>query len=228
MKKIILASVLAAATCSSYAAETATMKVQGVLTNSSCTPTLSNGGTVDFGTFHLGDLSASEVNQLGKKDITLTINCTAPSKVSWNTLDDRRDSLKELRITNAFANGSDATSYINEFGIGKTAENVSMGAYSIGINPAAVTGDGQPKTLVARSGDGMYWNESTGQTGAAGPDDGWLRNFTITDPGKINPCAFTEAVFPLTIAAAIDSTTNLGITDTTQLDGQTTISLVYL
>ena len=49
MKKILLAaSVAVIMSSAAHAAETAVLKVSGVLTNSACTPSLSGGGIVDF------------------------------------------------------------------------------------------------------------------------------------------------------------------------------------
>ena len=92
MKKVLLATALSLCVTSAFAADpSAVLKVKGTLTNAACTPVLSNGGTVDYGTINLGSLNASAVNQLGQKNIDLTINCTAATKVSWNMVDDRAD-----------------------------------------------------------------------------------------------------------------------------------------
>lgn len=48
---------------------TAVLKVTGVLTNDACTPELDGGGVVDFGTKYINELSATETNQLGHKDL---------------------------------------------------------------------------------------------------------------------------------------------------------------
>lgn len=42
------------------------------------------------------------------------------------------------------------------------------------------------------------------------------------------PVAFTTATFPIRVAAAIQGTDTLAITDNTTLDGQATFTLVYL
>jgi hypothetical protein len=68
-------------------------------------PTLSNGGVVDYGTINLGAFFHS-VNQLGQKNIDLTINCTAPTKVSWNLVDERSSSNAKLTVENATALGN--------------------------------------------------------------------------------------------------------------------------
>ncbi|CZZ97653.1 protein YhcF [Enterobacter hormaechei] len=89
MKKVLLATALSLCVASAFAADTAVLQVKGKLTNAACTPQLSNGGVVDYGTIHLGELSATAVNQLGDKDINLTITCGAPTQVGWVVNDDR-------------------------------------------------------------------------------------------------------------------------------------------
>ena len=70
MKKLLLAaSVAVIMSSAAHAAETAVLKVSGVLTNSACTPSLSGGGIVDFGTTNIGNMSATQTNQLGNKDL---------------------------------------------------------------------------------------------------------------------------------------------------------------
>ncbi|MBJ4020917.1 DUF1120 domain-containing protein, partial [Salmonella enterica subsp. enterica serovar Derby] len=67
MKKILLITAIAAsfATTSVNADTTAVLKVTGQLVVGGCTPELSGGGVVDYGTIRLATLSATDVNQLG-------------------------------------------------------------------------------------------------------------------------------------------------------------------
>ena len=51
---------------------------------------------------------------------------------------------------------------------------------------------------------------------------------TVAKTGERAPLAFTTAAFPLKIALAIAPSKNLTLTDRTDLDGQSTITLVYL
>ena len=89
MKKIIIATAVAMTlSATAHADSTAVLKLKGVLTNNACTPTLSDGAVVDFGTKYISSLSATADNQLGYKDISLTINCSAATKVAWSITDD--------------------------------------------------------------------------------------------------------------------------------------------
>lgn len=130
MKKILIATAVALSlSAAAQAAEsTAVLKVTGVLTNDACTPELDGGGVVDFGTKYINELSATETNQLGTKDLNLTISCTTPTKVSWSVNDDRTDSMVRLTITNGAWVG-DETAWGSDqlFGVGKTAGGVSIG-----------------------------------------------------------------------------------------------------
>ena len=98
MKKIILATAIALSTTSAFAAETAVLKVKGTLTNAACTAELGNGGIVDYGYIRLGELSNTSNNKIGQKQIPVTINCTAPTKVGFTITDNRGDSNAQLPV----------------------------------------------------------------------------------------------------------------------------------
>ncbi len=61
---------------------TAVLKVTGQLIVGGCTPELSDGGVVDYGTIRLATLSATDVNQLGTKDVSLSISCPSATKAA--------------------------------------------------------------------------------------------------------------------------------------------------
>ncbi|WP_230793892.1 DUF1120 domain-containing protein [Enterobacter cloacae] len=83
MKKVILATAIAINTSSVFASGTAVMQVKGTLTNSACTAELGNGGVLDYGFIRLGELSETSNNKIGQKQIPVSINCTAPTKVGF-------------------------------------------------------------------------------------------------------------------------------------------------
>lgn len=226
MKKVILATALSLCVASAFAADTAVLKVTGKLTNAACTPVLSKGGIVDYGSIHLGDLSPTAVNQLGQKNIDLTINCTAATKVAWNMVDDRADSNAGVTIEKGQYNGGDIISYSDTdqtYGVGKTAGGVKIGDYSMFVNIASVVADGKNVDTILMDKGATAWAKSSGQTRAAG-----IRDLSVATTGTLEPLAFITATFPLVTALAIQDTTKLAITDDTKLDGQLTISLKYL
>ncbi|MCL6721992.1 DUF1120 domain-containing protein [Klebsiella sp. T2.Ur] len=91
MKKLLLATLIAVASHAALADSTVVMKVKGKMNNASCTPELSNGGSIDFGTIALDQLSPTQTNQMGQKDMSLTITCPSATKVAWSIADNKED-----------------------------------------------------------------------------------------------------------------------------------------
>lgn len=225
MKKILLVTMLALCINSAFAADTAVMKVQGNLTNSSCTPELSNGGTVDYGTISLAGLSATDINQLGKRDFTLTITCVTPTKIAFSTTDDRNGTAPLVKVINGRNGGGDVVDGDKLFGVNKTAGGVNIGNYSIYVNETSMQIDGKRGIFVYSSDNGSSWaNLGVGEIL-------YNRNRISTvaaSAQNVAPLAFSTAVIPMTTALAIQGTDTLAITDDTPIDGQATFTLIYL
>ncbi|WP_038859689.1 DUF1120 domain-containing protein [Cronobacter sakazakii] len=227
-KMILAGAVIMALAGTAQAADSVDLNVKGTLVNGSCTPSLENGGVVDFGYIPLGNLSKTETNSLGQKKIVLTITCDSEMPVAFDVKDNRSESMVDLTVNSAFYNGSNCTAGSNKFGLGKTAENVNIGAYCVGINVPEATIDGT-------SGDVIYKNLGNAANDWSKTGDGSVRNFspddrylTIADAGTVIPKAGKNFTFPLIVTAAIQGTDVLAITDNTNLDGSATISLVYI
>jgi hypothetical protein len=226
MKKIILASLIATATCSSYAANTATLNVNGTLTMGACTPVLSDGGVIDYGNITLGDLSATEDNQMGSRDVTLEINCESPVKVGFTSIDNRPNTKVPMDVV--FANGNKAgksyTGYIN--GLGTTAEGAKIGAYGVKVKYDQALADGVSAQMIYEQSLSGSWTVITDAGAGVYFQEANIRTMTVGIDGI--PVAFTTATIPLEVAMAIAPTDTLGITDEAILDGELTISMVYL
>lgn len=208
---------------SAFAAETADLKVQGSLVMGSCTPTLSSGGVVDYGKISLASLKTDAVNQLGSKEVTLTLTCQSPTKVGWTTMDDRTDTVFD---TKPEVNGKTAPLPVDEFGLGKTAGGIALGSYSIVAgNSGEPLVDGEAGQTGFSDDNAATWNKSSTDGSFHRADGARVITFVDTDGA---PVAFTVASDVLTIGAAIQNTTTLAITDDTPLDGQATISVKYL
>ncbi|MDK9363660.1 DUF1120 domain-containing protein [Lelliottia wanjuensis] len=208
---------------SAFAADSTDLKVQGTLIMGSCTPTLSSGGVVDYGKISLGNLKTDAVNQLGTKEITLTLTCESPTKVAWSTMDDQSDSIVD---TQPEIEGNPTTEVIDEFGLGKTAGGVNIGSYSIiTANNGDPIVDGLAGTVGISEDDAATWTKG-GNGGAYSHNDG-SRLMTYVDATGV-PVAFTTASDILRVGASVQDTTTLAITDDTPLNGQATISVKYL
>lgn len=229
MKKILIATAVALSlSAAAQAAEsTAVLKVTGVLTNDACTPELDGGGVVDFGTKYINELSATEDNQLGYKDMTLMITCTAATKVGWSITDNHADTMQKTKIDNATATGYQVGGSSQMFGVGKTAGNVNIGAYSVSTE-RSITVDGGKKDLGCGYVNSDTWTPATTDVFLVAKSDGSNMFSVITSGSSDDLVPFMNAVFPLRIALAIQKTDALAITDNTPIDGQATITLHYL
>ena len=227
MKRIFLATALSLCVSSAFAAGSAVLKVTGTLTNAACTPELSNGGVVDYGTISLGDLSATEGNQLGHKNIDFSITCSAATKVSWNMVDDKADTRAGIFVSQRdFVGDSGVPANSQAYGVGLTNDGVKIGNYTMFVNVDSVTADGKSVDLIyvqTGSGNTNWAKLATGKTQGEN-----YRDITVAATGALEPLAFQTATFPLTTSLAIESTDKLAITDDTKLNGQLTISLRYL
>lgn len=226
MKKLLLAVALAACTASVSAAPTAVLKVKGTLTNAACIPALSNSGIVDYGTIHLSELSNSAVNQLGQKNIDLTITCGASTKVSWNLVDDKASTRAGIAVANGTFTNDTVSAANQTYGVGNTTADmpVAIGNYSLFVKVGSVTADSATADTIYMQGNNNVWSKST--DGATQGENN--RDITVAASGTTEPLAFNTATFPLVTSLAIQDTNTLDITDDTDLDGQLTISLRYL
>ncbi|MHA0273255.1 DUF1120 domain-containing protein [Enterobacter ludwigii] len=225
MKKHTLPCLLMLMTFSSLAADSVDLTVKGKLVTGSCAPSLSNNGVVDFGSMSLADLSKTDTNQLGSKNITLTVTCDSAMLVSWMTVDNRMSSVaSSVSIVNAGANGqTTAKNSAIHYGLGKTADGVNIGAYTIVGPNGGYTADGSEVDWISNSND-TEWLPKV--EGFQDPKGG--RKVTAAAIGTLVPIAAQSFVYPLKITAAIQGTDALNITDKTSLDGSATISLIYL
>lgn len=227
MKKILLAAAVAMAftTAGANAASTAVLKVTGLLSVEACTPTLSEGGVVDYGRIHLSELNADSDNQLGTKDISLTIKCPdAGAKAGWTITDDNASSrATDITVENADAANGSVSTADQSYGVGLAGE-VKIGAYSVFTDVANVTADGVKVDAISGAVDGSAWAKST--TGII--KNGNAEMMTVATSGSSDPLAYVTAVFPLKVSLAIKDTTTLAITDDTDLSGQATITVKYI
>lgn len=235
MKKLLIATAVAmtfSMTAQAANENTAQLKVIGTLTNDACTPEMTGGGTVDFGTHYVDTLSATDTNQLGKKDLTLTINCQSPTKVGWTIQDNTVNEAASITIVNPGWNeGDDVWTSDGRFGVGKTAGGVNIGAYAVTLNQNGATADGKAATLVEgnKSGEQVVWSHfNAGSDYDNVTNDGASAITLTTDTGDYLPTAFTTGVFPMRVGLAVQKTSTLAITDNTPIVGLATITLRYL
>ncbi|EKI0251250.1 DUF1120 domain-containing protein [Enterobacter asburiae] len=220
MKKVILATLVALASASAFAEPTAVLKVHGTLTNSACTAEMGNGGVIDYGYIRLGELSATSNNKLGQKQIPVTITCSAATKVGFTISDNRGDSNAQLPV-DIGGNLNQSVKYYT-YGVGNTTEGVKIGNYGMWMTDVAA--DGKTVDPIANNHD--WASTSWKKTGI--PRSDAFQTIAFADTGTTTPLAITNATFNFNTNLIIRDTTTLAITDDTALDGQATMTLVYL
>ncbi|EPF6109628.1 DUF1120 domain-containing protein [Enterobacter cloacae] len=220
MKKVILATAIAISTTSVFASGTAVMQVKGTLTNAACTAELGNGGIIDYGYIRLGELSETSNNEIGQKQIPVTINCTAPTKVGFSITDNRADSNAQLPVD--LEGSTNETEKYYTYGVGMTNDGKKIGNYGMWMTD--VTVDGKTADSIAQNQD---W-PSTSWEKAIIPRSDAYSTVTFAETGTITPMAITIANFNFVTNLVIGDTSTLAITDDTSLDGQNTMTLVYL
>ncbi len=214
------------------AATDTTLKVSGSIVPAACSPSLSNSGEVSFGSIAAASIkNAAEGNslvQLGTKDITLTISCEANAAVGFKMLDNRASSAVALSssafINAAISGGTPANQPYFGFGLGLASNNAKIGAYTVTVDTASVTADGASVGVVYSDDNGSSWH--TGDKTRQTSDN--ARVLAVSDKsGTAEPKLFKEATLPLKISAGVQTTSVLGGDEIT-LDGNATLSLVYL
>ncbi|EOL8958297.1 DUF1120 domain-containing protein [Cronobacter dublinensis] len=224
-KTLFIGAGLMAMVSAAHATDSTDLKVTGKLINGSCTPSLENGGVVDFGNIPLGNLNATQTNQLGTKTTHLSIQCTNAMQVAWIITDNHNDSVASVDISDALGTVAEAT---QKFGLGKTLDNINLGAWFVRVSGVHQY-DGIDGDMLYNDGIKNYIFGSVWATAPSSvPFNDGSRGYTLGEKGKKEPVAATLFSYTLNISAAIQGTDTLAISDKTNLDGSATISLFYL
>ncbi|ELY6086816.1 DUF1120 domain-containing protein [Cronobacter sakazakii] len=224
-KTLLIGAGLMAMVSAAHATDSTDLKVTGKLINGSCTPSLENGGVVDFGNIPLGNLNTTQTNQLGTKTTHLSIQCTNAMQVAWVIADNHNDSVASLDISDAQGTVTQAN---QKFGLGKTLDNINLGAWFVRVSGVQQY-DGINGDTLYIDGIQNYVPDSAWATTTSGvPYNDGSRGYTLGEKGTKEPAAATLFSYTLNISAAIQGTDTLAISDKTNLDGAATISLVYL
>ena len=212
MNKIALLSTLSLALLTSFgaqAADTAELKVKGVIRPGACTPSFTGGGVVDYGTIPAKSLNATTGTQLPAKTIPFAITCDAPTRIALRTIDNRASSV----ITGLTPVGG-------AYGLG-AYQGKNIGAYNIMVTPGTFTADGNQADVIYETAAGGVWNKST--TGNLGYTRQSFAPVNTTVPG-----AYMTVTGVFTVQAAITKGSDLPLTETIPLDGSATIEVQYL
>ncbi|WP_112362464.1 DUF1120 domain-containing protein, partial [Serratia quinivorans] len=212
-----------------FAADSVDLKVIGTIEPVACTPTLSGGGTVDYGTIKADTLKADDYTVLPLKSLDFSITCDGRTKVAVQAINGRLDSLAGATEGTSGTGSTPVTlPELNSAGVaGLGLDGVAkIGGYGLVINPTSLTADGVAVDSITWSAAGSTAWEKSATGGMFNSVPGRRLSWAAT--GTLIPVTFKNMAGKLNVQAYINKASELDITKPIKLDGLTTIELVYL
>ena len=184
------------------AASSTDLTVTGVITPSSCTPSLSGGGIIDYGKISAKDLNQDKATTLPTQTLQLTVNCDAAIPFRLLPTDNRSGTI-----------GGD-----NDFGLGFINGDQKLGGYIASIRTPIADGVAVQSLLSATNGNTWFTSPIMAPNhlsafGAVG--------------GPATPIAIKDLQTDLRVSTQIARADSLDLTNEVALDGSATISIVY-
>ncbi|GAA0364358.1 DUF1120 domain-containing protein [Serratia ureilytica] len=214
------------ATSTAVMAESIDVKVIGTITPTACKPTLSGGGTIDYGTINPNTLKRDDFTVLAEKQIDFAITCDAPAKVGLRSINNRPSTLAGVSNDDNYGNAPvELLGRKNppSYGLGLD-NNKRIGGYSFNITSAKA--DGEKVKTIYKNDDQTSWNNSNWDLMMQ-----WRptqTTYSWSKSNSTNPVAFTTLAGTLGAQAYINKASELDLTKPVKLDGLTTLELVYL
>lgn len=229
MKKMIKTScalAVLAASCN-VMADTIDMRISGSVRPVACKPSLSSEGVVDYGIVSLKKLNKDDYTRLADKELTLTITCTAPAKVTLMPVSARKGT--GLLTGPEGPVGSAAPvidlgmhSYSGAVGLGLNGEK-KVGGYAIALTNV-VLDNIAAKTL--QSNNKINWR--TGNSSSLYHANGGPNYISWFIDGDITPAAFESMTGKITVKPYINKLSELDVTKPIKMDGLSVIEMIYL
>jgi hypothetical protein len=203
----LVATALLASTASVLAASSVDLSVTGLITPSACTPTLSQGGSIDLGKLAAKDLTEDMETELPAITLQLSVNCEAPVLFALQGTDNRP--------------GTAITP--DGYGLGLTDAAEKLGAFRLALRNAVA--DSTRVTALLSADDGVTWQEreypnTWNRTGLAA--------FGSNSGGVWTPQAAKELTSDLVVETYISASRDLTLTDEQTIDGSATLEVRYL
>lgn len=207
---LLTAAVLLTGASSAFAASSTDLTVTGIITPTACTPSLANGGVVDYGKRSAKDLNPTAHTPLGVETIQLTVNCDASTTFALKTSDNREGTAS----TGGSASGN--------FGLGLINTNEKLGRYQMAfMNPVADI----PVTALYSRDKGNTWNQLL-------DDEGITAALLIAFGNRTDSVWTPDFVQNVTVDIAVHTqiapANSLTLTDEVKLDGSATLQIEYL
>ncbi len=179
-----------------------------------CTPQLSNGGLVDYGTLLAKDLNASNETPLPTRTLQLSVSCDAATPFALKMHDNR--------------NGS-ATGGIDETAYGLDLDNSQnkIGRFYLNIDPAEFTADALgPLYRTDSTSGGAAWSSSSARQIPMAANS--LMGFTDSVGSTRGPVPIQQLAGTVRIKAYLAPTQSLDLRSVVYINGSGTLEIIYL
>lgn len=187
------------------AASSTDLTVTGTITPSPCTPSLSNGGVVDYGKISAKTLNTGSATSLEPRTLNLDVSCDAATVFALHIFDNRP--------------GSAAVSPTTTFGLGLINGTQKLGSYFLGMDKA--TADGATAQAIMSRDSGTTW-----QAQLLLRSDDYLA-VAASDNWNV-PVAARDITLELHVLPSIARTDGLDLSQEVALDGSATLEMKYL
>lgn len=202
--KTLSAALLLLGSANVLAASSVDLTVKGLITPSACTPTLSSGGTVDYGKISAKDLNVDKPTDLAAQTLQFTVTCDAATLMAMEAKDNRE--------------GSDSNNDEMEFGLGLINGTEKLGNMTLRLLSSVA--DGTPVSTVSSYDGGVTWMSGSNLE---------RNNLLAPATSGVNapiPVQLWNA--DLYISPQIAKTSDLTLTNEAAIDGSVTLTVTYL
>ncbi|NUT76535.1 DUF1120 domain-containing protein [Pseudomonas sp. C1C7] len=203
---LMSAILLMAGTSSAMAASSTDLTVTGTITPAACTPSLSNGGVIDYGKVSAKDLNPTKPTFLGRVALQLKVDCDAATTFALNLADNRPNTASSL----------------GWYGLGLINTNQKLGYFDLGYTDANT--EIGPKSVLGSYDGGKTWSnyEDTGF-----PTGEWAA-FGDRSSGAWLPAPIQNLTVNMHIGTNIAPANGLTLTNQVRMDGSATLEVKYL
>lgn len=232
MKKTFCALAILSATSVPVLAAPVDVPVTGTIEPVACTLSMPLGLTIDFEVISPTTLDANNYTVLPEREIDITLNCDAPTKMGLMAVDKRPGSM--AGVTPGPSGAALVPAPVELFGR-PTTEGVGLGldgtdkigGYAIRLVAGKVTVDGNTVRLISNtpSGTDASWGDNSTGSLYLSTDKRYL---SWAAPSTLVPIAFESMTGKIGVQAYINKKSELDVSKPIKLDGMTTLELVYL
>ncbi|MXP50533.1 DUF1120 domain-containing protein [Pantoea sp. Eser] len=228
MRKLLLNSALfmavTTASFSGLAAESASLSVTGTINPAACDVSLSSSSIA------LGYIAAASLKQaLNTKtgnDVNLNVDCDAAAAIAVQTMDNRASTeMTVAEISDELQTSLPGITDVSFFGLGADTANNKIGVL-LGIT--AATKDGVANSNLLRSTDKSSWTAKSGSPSSilSLAKNGYFA--LAADSSSTIPVAATKETYNIYSGIMLKQADRYPSGEAVELDGNVTLSVVYL